>query len=471
MPGLKGSQHADSPTAIADQDEPTKVQDDQAAQAIDFLSADPSPAKAKEAAPPAEKGPEEPKAETPKEKPAPSTDPLTLAIDKLSLPEPTPKAKTPAKVETPSAKPAKAEKPKQVEPEVVKLDPALEAEAKAKAKAAKPEPTADDPYDGFSDHERSFMKEKTKHRITSLYERARAAETKLTEREQSFEAEKDHLEAGRLFNKVLDDHHARSDLIDVDDDSIAGAIGAAAAANRLVRAFHEGTAPSDKDWSAVEIIQSNLDGLYKAFGKTRAAEAASPAAFTGELPNDLKNRVDVELTEDEARAIAAARQSKAAAKPATPPAPPVQAPAPTQQRQPPPAPEAQPQRQPLPDPVQAEEAKAEQEIISHLTRAGIAPTQITGHFQTNLIPLIQTILNNEHGGIAFEKVAPAYRAGFAKRAQAEFVQKTARRTAPVADDEGPGNSPISSNGRRGPPRAARESDDYLSAVINHLSAD
>lgn len=275
----------------------------------------------------------------------PSTpDPVKAAIDRLARP----------------ATPAKPDATKQ---------PGTAAASKASdAQAPDAKPTDEglknrtvDDLDATPE-ERARWKRGTAERFDRVLSAARTAR-------QELEKVAPFVERGREYSKVLDDFGLHQDIGFVPPEHFAGVVKAQAAINRALIAIDQGRQPAPGDLATFETLAANVDRLREQLGvKPKVtASTAAPAAiapFTGELPQDLRDLVDVYgIDEKRVRLLAALEKSAAALQP------PVQ---PSQQQQPvhpTPAPVVQP-AQPRPVGVDMDQLYG-RKLVSELSAAGV----------------------------------------------------------------------------------------------------
>lgn len=442
-----GTEEAESPPADLDE-ERSKLPDAPAAPERE--------APLEESAPPADRESEEIEAteEAPPKPKAPKKPDLKpsvqAAIDKLAAPEPK------DEVEARPAKPAAAK---------AAAKPASEAKPEPKA----PEKTEDkdeDAFEGFSPDEAKQLKGKTRDRIQSLHARARTAETTIAEREKAIAELKPAADNFKAFDSLIESAGIREDLDSTPAEEFTAAIATTAAYARVDAAIKRGEQPSEQDVKKLQQLHHTVDSILQPLG--RGKRGVEP--FEGKLPDELNDRVATgEISIAEAR-ILASHAKAASAKPVE-----LRAAAP---RQAPPA-QRQPQA-PVPTVKRAldEVSVADRQIVSLISESGVAPKDVANHFRTNLSPIIDRLVKKDLGSdVKVTDVPPSMRADYARRAQAEFQAKSsnpprtaAATTAPAQREPTPlahGNRQTRSSVAKG----GSHSDEFLSSVIDHMSAD
>lgn len=441
-----GTDEAESPTATLDEERLKLPGTDEAPEN--------ESTPLEESAPPADRESDEPvveeaplpKAKAPKKPDLKPT--VQAAIDKLAAPEP--KDEVAPKTEKPAAKAAK---------------PAVEAKTEPKA-PTKTEEKDEDAFEGFTSDEAKGLRGKTRDRIQSLHARARTAEVALAEKEKVEADLKPLADFGRNFNELVDKAGVREDLNSVPDVEFTAAIATTAAYDRAEKAIARGERPADQDIA-------RLQGLHEVVGKMLqplGLAKAGIAPFEGKLPDELNDRVATgELSIAEAKVLAAHAQASSAK--------PVQL-RPAAQRQPQqPAPRP-PEQAPAAKRALDERTVADRQIAALISEAGVAPKDVANHFKTNLNPIIERLVKKELGSdFTAADVPPSMRADYARRAQQEFQAKssnpsrTAAATTPAAQRE---PTPLAHGNRQTRSSVANggsHKDEFLSSVIDHMSAD
>lgn len=405
-----------------------------------------------ESAPPADRESEEPvveeaplpKAKAPKK---PDLKPsVQAAIDKLAAPD----AETKAEPAKPAAKAAK---------------PVEKAEAKAPEKT---EDKDEDALAGFTPDEAKGLRGKTRDRIQTLHARARTAETSLAEKDKAIAEYEPLAKNFKAFDELIEKAGVREDLDSTPAEEFTAAIATTAAYARAGASIARGERPSDQDIAKLQGLHQVVGAMLQPLGLARAG--VEP--FEGKLPDELNDRVATgEISIAEARVLAAHAKASSAK--------PVQL-RPAAQR-----PQQQPaQRQPAP--VQASAAKralddaavANRQIASLISEAGVDPKNVATHFRTNLVPIIDRLVKKELGSdVTQADVPPSMRADYARRAQAEFQAKSsnpsaiAPATKPAVQRE---PSPLAHGNRQtrsSVTKGGSHQDEFLSSVIDHMSAD
>jgi hypothetical protein len=276
------------------------------------------------------------------DKPA-APDPVKAAIDKLSRPDP---ASTDAP--KPSGKTAAVPTKQQGQPAVEPTDKALKTRIH-------------DDLDAPPEL-RAQMKKDTAERFDRVLTAARTARAEL-------EQIAPYVERGKEYVGVIKEFELDQDLGFVPKEHFAGVVKAQAAVNRSLLALQQGRAPLPQDLETVTHLGLSVDAIRSQLGVTTGpAPSAAVTPFTGELPADLRDLVDVYgVDEKTVRKLAAIQAAEAGTPPAQPP-PRVAAPAQPQQQ---PAP--QPPRQPSAD--QVRERTYTQKFLTELTTEGVISPQ------------------------------------------------------------------------------------------------
>lgn len=265
--------------------------------------------------------------------PGAGSDPVQDAIAKLAkpaLPEAAPK---PAPAATPPEKPSAA---------------------KPEAKPAKPDTLTTDPLADLnpSDDEKARWSPRTKERFDKVFSRTREVA------EQLKNAEPD-IASGKEFNKLIDDFKLREDIGFVPPENLAALVRAQASVNRALIAMQQGRRPAPQDVEALSDLGADVDSLRTKLGVAPAQpDPAEIAPFTGELPADLKDLVDVYGIDEKRVRLLASLETRAKA-----PTPQV-----TPQAQPAPAPQVQ-QAPPRPQGVDMEQLYTRR-FLGELTASG-----------------------------------------------------------------------------------------------------
>lgn len=173
--------------------------------------------------------------------------------------------------------------------------------------------------------ERARWKKDTAERFDRVLNTARTAR-------QELEKAAPLIEHGKFYSEVLDKYELKDDIGFVPPEHFAGVVKAQAAVNRALIAINQGRMPAPQDVETFTALATSVDNLRNTLGlkPTPAASAtAASAPFTGELPADLKDLVEVYgVDEKRVRLLAAMEATKspaavqvAAPQPAQPPAP------------------------------------------------------------------------------------------------------------------------------------------------------
>jgi hypothetical protein len=232
-------------------------------------------------------------------------DPIKAAIDRLA------KKPNPEAAKQPAGTPAKAA-PKP-------LDGAKPPATQATDEALK---TPTDDLDAPPE-EKAAWRQHTKDRFEKVLSAAR------THRQELADAKPD-IESGRGYNQILEDFDLKQDIGFVPPEHFAGVVKAQAAVNRALIAMNQGRSPAPQDVETFTALASNIDTLRTKLGiasTSTPAPAPQLAPFTGQLPGDMQDLVDVYgIPEERVRILAALEASGKQAPPATaqPTAPPVQ---------------------------------------------------------------------------------------------------------------------------------------------------
>ncbi len=334
---------------------------------------------------------------------------------------------------------------------------------------AKPD-KASDPFADVPADELLHWKGKTRERFSKIHSRATTAEAALAQRTREFEESKPHIEYGKVFSDVLQAPGVLEDIKHVKNDQIAGSIQVQAAAMRVAGAIQSGKQPADRDVALVEGLQGNLDALLEAMGKPRTP--AAPAQFTGNLPEDLQDMVGVykQLSEEEARAIAAMRAAKAPRKaaPVAQTAQPTQAPARSAVAAP-----VQPTSAPARGWTDEDEQLNEQRVIRELEKDGIRGDAATQHYETVLWPKmvarLKTMNPKADPAKAFDALHPVTKRELVMEAQDEFRQAhaPADRSRPAERS----HNPLRQTGKTPPGGHGRNTDDesLVDSAVKFLS--
>lgn len=218
-------------------------------------------------------------------------DPVAEAVARLSKPE---TATTP-----PAAKP---EQPAKAAPE-----------EKAKAPPTKDASTTSTTVDDLDvpEAEKGQWKRHTRERFDKVL-------TTLRSEREARKADEPILTHGREFSSLLNDFNLKEDIGFVPKEHIAGLISVQACVNRGLLAIQQGRVPAQQDRAALETFGQAVDSLRNQFGVQTAPSQAPAAPFTGELPADLKDLVDVYGIDEKRVRMLAAIEAGAKA-PAQPP--------------------------------------------------------------------------------------------------------------------------------------------------------
>lgn len=223
-------------------------------------------------------------------------------------------------------------KPDQATPTKIPDKP---AKATPDAKVAKPEPVKDatktsTPVDDLDvpENEKAAWKSHTRERFDKVLTTLR------TERETR-KADEPLIATGKEFSTLLDEFSLHDDMGFVPREHIAGLISVQASVNRGLLAIQQGRIPAKADREAFSTFGQTVDHIRSQFGIAPPANPGTSATFTGELPQDLKDLVEVYgIDEKRVRMLAALEQSvKAPAQPQQQAAP-VQASLPVQSAKP-----------------------------------------------------------------------------------------------------------------------------------------
>jgi len=373
----------------------------------------------------------------PKAKAAPAPDPVQEAMDKLAR-----KSKAPAPTKpdpkAPEA-PAKAEAPK---PE--KKDPAAQAKDDRTLK--------DNPFAGLTGEETSSLKTKTQNRIQELHRRWRDAEDRAASA-----ATQDPLSTE--FSQIVNEHKLNEDLQFVPPEHLSGIVKVQAAINRSALAVQQGRRPSPQDVEMVAHTAKQVLGFAKQFGADVDQPSSAPQPFTGELPADLKDLVEVYGVDEKRVRLLAALEAGPQARTAAPAAPPAQ----------PPAAQPAPQAAPQPEGVDMDALYA-QRAMSSLVSEGVPADRVRAHLVA-LQPYQATEVQKRFPGVqaqqvprVFNALAPAERFEITMAAHREMAKQSQVRSAHTTPQLPPPRVPAPSGGAPRKLAAAEDGDPVLAAM-------
>lgn len=251
------------------------------------------------------------------EKPEAEPDPVKEALDKLA---------GPAK---PQSLPAKEAKP--ASPPIAATPQQATEKPETAPKAASPDALTTDPFADYSEQERKALREKTSGRMVELHRRWTDSEAKRKEVEPL-------AEAGKEYTELLDSFGVREDVGYVPPDHMAGLIRVQAGINRAQLAIQQGRTPAPADLQSLDLLTENVTRLRQQFGLAPVATTqAALEPLQGDLPQDMRDLVEVYgLPEADVRLLAAIKAKPAAQAPSAPtppPAAPVPPPEPPVQHQ------------------------------------------------------------------------------------------------------------------------------------------
>lgn len=443
---------AEDPTATAtlDQEQPQDGESQSEAQPKEEESQQTegkTPAGTQTPPPQAEKAKPDDKAKPPT---APDSDPVAAAIERLRTDGP----------KTTDAKQTSA-----------KTQPAPKAGEVAPTNGAKTEgtteegdesaPQGDDSHD---DALKDWTPQERKHTKGKVKERYRALHNQVQELAPA-------AEIGKGWSDLIQSKELTPDIETLDDEQIAWSIRAQGAAVRAVQAVHRGITPAAKDLAILDQLRAGIAEVDKAIGRraTPADPHAVAEAFTGPIPDDLKEAAEIAgLSEKEVRILAALRSHKPTA---TPPPAPTPAPgAPTAPRQ-----ETQPRQgteRNAPDP----RAQIAETYWAKQTNKGITdtfklkPEQVEGFFNQNITPILGQKLQAEYPGqnpgAVFAQMPPDLRHKFVMDAVSEHQSRT--RPAPKSPSS-TGHTPLRAGG--GGSSSPGNPADPVEAAIQFLRTD
>lgn len=383
----------------------------------------------------------------PKAKAAPAPDPVQEAMDKLarkSKPA-TPTKPDPKAPEAPPKAPAKDEAAK---PE--KKDPAAQAKDDRTLK--------DNPFAGLTSEETSSLKIKTQNRIQELHRRWRDAE----DRAASAPAQ-DPLSTE--FSQVVAEHKLAEDLQFIPPEHLSGVVKVQASINRSALALQQGRRPAQQDVEMVAATAKQMIGFAKQFGADITEPSAALPDFTGELPPDLKDLVEVYgVDEKRVRRLAAIEAGMSAT-----------------QAHPAPQARAQPAASPPPPVAQQPEgvdmdALYAQRAMSSLVNEGVPAERVRAHLVA-LQPYQASEVQRRFPGVqaqqvprVFNALPPAERFEITMAAHREMAKQSQVRSAQTTPQLPPPRVPAPPGT---PPRklAAAEDGDPVLAAMARLSRE
>lgn len=381
---------------------------------------------------------------------APAEDPVAAAIARLASDGP----------KAPETKPQATTQP----PKGGEVKPTSGDEAEPKTEEGDGD-TATQPRDGDTDNPlKDWTPQELKHTKGSVKQRYRELHTKVQELQQLEPAAR----IGQSWSQLVQSKDLAREIETLDDDQMAWSLRAQGAAVRAVQAINRGLTPSAADLDLLDQLRAGVAEVDKAIGR-RAAPADPNSlveAFTGQIPEDLKEAGELAgLSEKELRLVAALRAHKPAA--ATPPAAkPQAAGAPTAPRQQPNdrAPEA-----PARDTATREaDAFWSRKTNRAIVDAGVKPEGVAAYFETNLAPILGRTLQRDYPGqdprVSFSNLGPAERHQLVMDCIAEH--KAATRPPdppPQPQHRAPLRAGGSGTGNPAPPA------DAVAAAIAHLA--
>ncbi len=381
---------------------------------------------------------------------APESDPVAAAIERLRSDGPKTDDKKPT-----SAKTQPAPKAGEVAPtNGAKTESTTEDGEDAPLQG---EDDPNDPLNGWTPQEKKHTKGAVKQRFRELHSKVQ---------ELAPDAE-----VGKEWSALIQAKQLTPDIDTLDDDQIAWSLRAQGAAVRAVQAVHRGITPAAKDLEIIDQLRAGIAEVDKAIG--RRAPPTDPHsladAFTGQIPEDLKEAAELAgLSEKETRILAALRSHKPVTTP--PPQPVTPAPgAPT-------APPQQRRTESAPSPEQDEARQIAEAYWAKQTNQGIATTfklkaeQIPAFFDQNITPilgkkLMETYPGKQPGKV-FQAMLPDLRHKFVMDAVTEHQARQRPTPTPQTTTT---HTPLRAGG--GSPANPGAPVDVVAAAIDRLRND
>lgn len=381
---------------------------------------------------------------------APESDPVAAAIERLRSDGPKTDDKKPTSAKTQPA------------PKAGEVAPTNGAKTESTTEDGEdaPLPGEDDPNDPLHD----WTPQERKHTKGKVKERFRELHTKVQQLAPD-------AEVGKGWSELIQTKQLTPDIETLDDDQIAWSLRAQGAAVRAVQAVHRGVTPAAKDLEILDQLRAGIAEVDKAIG--RRAPPTDPhafaEAFTGQIPEDLKEAAELAgLSEKEVRVLAALRSHKPVTTP--PPQPVTPAPgAPT-------APPQQRRAESAPSPEQDEARQIAEAYWAKQTNQGIATTfklkaeQIPAFFNQNITPILgqklQATYPGKDPGKVFAAMTPDLRHKFVMDAVTEHQARQRPTPTPQTTTS---HTPLRAGG--GPPVNPGAPVDPVAAAIAHLRSD
>lgn len=374
---------------------------------------------------------------------APAEDPVKAAIEHLRNDGPADKAKTLSKTQPPAkagdVKPTTGATP----------EPNDEDDGEDGADSVI---DPKDPLNSWTPQERKHTKGAVKTRFRELHTRVAAMEP--------------DADVGKNWSTIVQKERLQPDIDTLDDEQLAWSIRAQGAAIRAVQAVQSGRNPNANDLATLDRLRSGIAEVDKAIGRreTPSNPNAIAEAFTGTIPEDLKEAAELAgLSDKEVRLIAALRTHKAPVNP--PPA----APAPA-------APPATLRRESEPSQEQNDRVRVSEEFWARKTNKGLTeqmklkPEQVQSFFDSNITPRLARTLQADFPGMS---IADAFkRLGPGERHQMVMDAVAAHRA-----EQRPTNPPPQSSNRTplraggAPPESPGAGEDPTKVAIARLRSD
>lgn len=172
---------------------------------------------------------------------------------------------------------------------------------------------------------------------------------------------------GRQLVQTLNKHGLADEVRSLDEQQVAQGLALEASLSRI--AAGKGTKQD----------QERLEAAWKRAGTSRQQPPAEVPAFTGELPHELRDAVEMQyLSEEDARALMALRQAKTAAK-----AKPAEAKTKEQE-----TPAEKPPVREDPAAIQAQVRRLETVLADSFVESGVPENQLKPHITETLMPRV-----------------------------------------------------------------------------------
>ncbi len=375
------------------------------------------------------------------------------------------------------AKPAKPTAPTGTTPAGEQPNAAKPDESTDEPGTTEPDPVTADPTAEWSATERKHTKGTVKERFRQERKLRADAEAARARVAKDLEAAKPQAELGELWDGLIRSQGLADEVSTLDDQQIAEGLRAQGASARISRAIASGRQPAAKDLQVIDQQRRAIEQIDRAIGRP-ARGTAAPAAFTGPIPDDVREMGDLYgMPEDEQRALAAHRAAKKAG-PKPTDAPPVQAQRAAEEQQPPAPRATAPNARWSPEEDRLESYAALEDIRR---KVNLDEQGARALFDQAIGPAIVAKLQRAFPGkdptAVFDSLHPTRRRAEINEALDAHVQRKAQK-APATPAPTTTSKPAPAPTRQTPLRAtgtsrpgSAASADPVQAAINRLSSD